>query len=141
MGYQPLPQKQLFTVRQIVAATSIVACLVFIVSYSGRIVMDKKVQAKQEKLEQGVEKAKTFSATIQDQIEHIDSPEVVESYARSDRNMGKEGEQAVATLFMEETSPEPAEQNPAVEAETQDAESIPNWRLWWDFVITGGNQP
>jgi hypothetical protein len=140
MGYQPLPQKQLFTVGQIVAAISIVACLVFIVSYSGRIIMDKKVRARQEQMKQGVDEAKEFGATIQGMIDNVDSPEVVDPYARGERNMGLEGEQAVATLIMENTSPEKDSQASVAEASAQDDESIPNWRLWWDFVIAGGDR-
>ncbi|HEY52611.1 MAG TPA: hypothetical protein G4N94_04060 [Caldilineae bacterium] len=140
MGYQPLPQKQLFTVRQIVAAISIIACLVFIISYSGRIIMDRKVQARQEKLEQGVEEAKAFGATIKDMIAHIDDQDIVEPYARNERGMQQPGEQTVAQLLMEQVPSAAAEQDAAVETEVQDEENVPNWRLWWDFVITGGNK-
>ncbi len=140
MGYQPLPQKQLFTVGQIVAAISIVACLIFIVSYSGRIIMDKKVRAKQEKMEQGVGEAKAFGAAIQDMIDNVDSPDVVNPYARTQRNMQLEGEQAVVPLILENDSPEQAEQTNVVETKAQDGENVANWRLWWDFVIAGGDR-
>ena len=140
MGYQHLPQKQLFTVGQIVAAISIVTCLVFIVSYSGRIIMDKKVQAKQEQVEQGVDKATEFGATIQGMIDNVDSPEVVEPYARIERNLGLPGEQAVAPLIMENAPPEQDQQANAAETKAQDGESVANWRLWLDFMIAGGDR-
>ena len=140
MGYQPLPQKQLFTVGQIVAAISIAACLVFIVSYSGRIIMDKKARAKQEQMQQAVDEATAFSATIQGMIDNVDSMEVVEPYARIERNLGLPDEQAVAPLIVESASPEQAQQANVAETKAQDGESVANWRLWWDFVIAGENK-
>ena len=140
MGYQPLPQKQLFTVGQIVAAISIAACLVFIVSYSGRIIMDKKVQERQEQMREGVNQAKGLGSTIQNQIDNIDQSNVVEVYARTERNMGLEGEQAVAPILMEGAPSEQAQQAPAIEVGSQNEESVANWRLWWDFVISGGDR-
>ena len=140
MGYQPLPQKQLFTVGQIVAAISIVACLVFIVSYSGRIIMDKKVQARQEQMKQGVDEAKAFGVTIQEKKDNIDSPEVVDPYARTQRNMELPGEQAVVPLVIKNDSSEQAQQANAAETSLQGDESVANWRLWWDFVISGGDR-
>jgi len=140
MSYQPLPQKQLFTVGQIVAAISIIACLIFIVSYSGRIIMDKKVQANQERLQQEVVDAKAFGGTIQQMIGNVDSMAVVEPYARGLRNMEIPGEQSVAPLIMKTDSPELAQQTAASETELSDEESIPNWQLWLDFVIAGGNK-
>ena len=62
MGRQSLPQRQLLTVRQILIALGIVACLAFIVSYSGRIVLNSRVESQQEYLERHVqeqEKLKT----------------------------------------------------------------------------------
>ncbi len=138
MSYQPLPQKQLFTVGQIVAAISIIACLVFIVSYSGRIIMDKKVRANQERLQQEVVTAEAFGVTVQQMINNVDSPEVVEPYARGLRNMGLPGEQAVAPLIMKNDSPDLAQQINVVATEVSEEESVPNWQLWLDFVIAGG---
>jgi len=106
MSYQPLPQKQLFTVGQIVAAISIIACLIFIVSYSGRIIMDKKVQANQERLQQEVVDAEAFGGAIQQMMNNVDSMAVVEPYARGLRNMEIPGEQSVAPLIMKNESPE-----------------------------------
>jgi hypothetical protein len=139
MGYQPLPQKQLFTVGQIVAAISIIACLIFIVSYSGRIIMDKKVQANQERLQQEVVDARTFGGTIQEMINNVDSPAVVEPYARELRKMELPGEQSVAPLIMKIDSPELVQQTAASETELSAEQSIANWQLWLDFVIAGGN--
>ena len=140
MGYQPLPQKQLFTVGQIVAAISIVACLIFIVSYSGRIILDKKVQAKQERLQQEVVDAQAFGGTIQQMISNVDSPAVVEPYARGLRNMELPGEQSVAPLIMKINSPELVEQEDAAAMQLSEEESIANWQLWLDFVMAGGDK-
>jgi hypothetical protein len=140
MGYQPLPQKQLFTVGQIVAAISIVACLVFIVSYSGRIILDKKVQADQERLQQEVVETQTFYGTIQEMLNSVDSPAVVEPYARGLRNMELPGEQSVAPLIMKTDSTEQVEQADATDITLSDEEAITNWQLWLDFVMAGGDQ-
>ncbi len=140
MGYQQLPQKQLFTVGQIVAAISIAACLIFIVSYSGRIIMDKKVQERQEQMQEGVNRAKGLGVTIHKQIDNIDQSEVVEVYARTERNMGLEDEQAVAPILMEQAPSEQTQQAQVSEVGSQDEEIVANWRLWWDFVISGGDR-
>jgi len=139
MSYQPLPQKQLFTVGQIVAAISIVACLVFIVSYSGRIIMDKKVQANQERYQEEVVAAEALGGEIQQMINDVGSAAVVEPYAREQRNMGLPGEQSVAPLPMGNGLVEQEQQSTVVETELSDEEIIPNWQLWLDFVIAGGN--
>ena len=139
MSYQPLPQKQLFTVGQIVAAISIVACLVFIVSYSGRIIMDKKVQANQERYQEEVTAAEALGGEIQQMISDVNTAGVVEPYAREQRNMGLPGEQSVAPLPMEIGFPEHEQQGDVSEIEFSDEEIIPNWQLWLDFVIAGGN--
>ena len=139
MGYQPLPQKQLFTVGQIVAAVSIIACLIFIVSYSGRIIMDKKVRANQERLQQEVADTRAFGVTIQDMINNVDSPAVVEYYAREMREMELPGEQYVAPLILKNDSPELVAQTDASEMVLSGEESIANWQLCLDLVIAGGN--
>ncbi len=141
MGRQSLPQRQLLTVRQILIALSIVACLSFIISYSGRIVLNSKVQSQQEYVATRVQEEEAVKAQILEWLTDADKSVQAEAFARNELNWAREGDQTVATLNSgTEAGIEPAtllEVDLGLEA----APTPENWELWLDLVLSGHAQP
>ena len=131
MSRNSLPQRQLLTVRQIVAALSILACLIFVVSYSSRILLGSKVQAELEDLQSRIEQEQVRHATIQTLLARVDDPTAVEEWARNQRNLAKPGEWVVVPVNVTETDQMSAESSGVVQVSD---ERPANWRLWLALI-------
>ena len=136
MGDQPLQRKRLLTVRQIIAALSILACLAFIFIYSSRVVLDSKVQAQMERYMQAIDVESAKSDQFEELIHSADDAAFVEQFARDQKNLGKPEDNAVA-LFREPVVVQPEvvdEPEPVIE----EFEQKQNWELWWEWLSKSG---
>ncbi|MCO6451872.1 MAG: hypothetical protein J5I90_13905 [Caldilineales bacterium] len=119
------------TVRQIVAAIAVVACVVFVMGYSSRVVVGLRAKNELTQWQNGVQEIQEFSDEIQSTLDGMDDPAAVESYVRNEKNWVKPGDQPVAPL--QHSSPDKTEE-PVVIEEPVEAEEPANWQLWWQLV-------
>ncbi|RME81297.1 MAG: hypothetical protein D6775_13915 [Caldilineae bacterium] len=130
MSRQLLPQRQLSLVRQVVIALSIFACLVFLISYSGRVVLVEKAETDLQAWQHQIEVEQTRQAEIRLWLSQVDNPATVEAFAREEMNWARPGDRPVVLI----------EQPAAVTQKTPPADAPmetptpANWQLWWDLL-------
>jgi hypothetical protein len=126
------PQRQLRTVSQLVVALGILACLVFAVIYSGRIVAGARTRQQMVEMEARVEQQRQFQQQVQRWITQADDAPAVEAFARDEMNWGREGDNQVITLAAPAAAPAQAA-SPAPSLDPR--RDLPNWRLWWNLIV------
>lgn len=132
---QPVaPQRQLRTVSQLVVALGVLACLVFAVVYSGRIVAGVQTRQQLTEMQQRVAQQQQFQDQVRNWIARADDPAAVEAFARDEMNWGREGDQSIVTLTSSSPAPAAAPAEPAAVPSA----SPPNWRLWWNLLAAPG---
>lgn len=128
MGHGPLPHKQLLTVRQLIIAVAIVAVLVFMIGYTGKVLKKGRVQEDYSRLQQSVQAERDRHKALLDALINNDSQAQVEAFARNEINLIKPGDQLIVSLFPENSSV----------SETTKVEITPeptpeNWQLWLEL--------
>ncbi|NOX62898.1 MAG: hypothetical protein GXP42_13285 [Chloroflexi bacterium] len=126
----PLFQRQLLSTRQMLTAIAVLACLAYIILYSGRVVAGVRAQRKLVELQKTVAEREAFRQEVETLLEHVDDPAVIDAYAREERNWVKPGDQPVAPIIRDA----PIDPQPAPEPRIQQTRPEPNWRLWWKLL-------
>ena len=133
MSNQPLPQPRLFTVRQVVAAISILVGVVFAVSYSSRIVVGMKTQDELRAWQQRVAEERDRNGEILKRLREVNDPAVIDAVIRNELNWIKPGDQPVVPV-VKATMPNSAPLTaPASQVERAKTEAS-NWQRWWQLL-------
>lgn len=127
------PQRQLRTVSQLVVALGILACLVFAVIYSGRIVAGARTRQQLVEMKGRVEQQRQFQQQVQAWISQADDAPAVEAFARDQMNWGRSGDRQVVTLAAPAATTPAQDESPSPSLAPQ--RELPNWRLWWNLIV------
>jgi cell division protein FtsB len=129
MGHGLLPHKQLLTVRQLVIAVAIVAVLVFMIGYTGKVLKKDRVKEDYVRLQQSVQAERARHGELLEALVESGSEAEVESFARNKVNLIKPGDQPIIPL--------PVEGATISETAAVQITPIPtpeNWQLWLDLL-------
>ena len=127
-------QRQLLSTRQMVAAIAVLACVVYIILYSGRVVANVRAQRRLSELQKLTAQSKAFHDEIERRLQRIDDPAVIDEYAREERNWAQPGDHVIAPIIEEQSSDQPQSTPPPEPIQNEQEQPQPNWRLWWALV-------
>ena len=140
----PKPSKaarRFLKTRQLVLLLAVVACSVFAVSYSGRILSGMQVERQLDNVKQSVAEQKQWQADITKLIDTAASPAVIEGFARDQLNLTRPGDQAMVTVPGKGVEDGVIEQVGEVAAPVQPEAPEPTWKLWWRLIAPEAPAP
>ena len=127
--------------RQLVLLVAVVACAVFAVSYSGRILSGMQVERKLDNVKHSVTEQQQLQTDITKLIDTAGSPAAIEGFARNELNLTKPGDQAVVTVPGKGGGTGVIEQVGEVPAPAQPEAPEPTWKLWWRLIARKAPAP
>jgi cell division protein FtsB/cell division protein DivIC len=140
-GVMSSPQNQPESNRsRVLLAILILSCLVFMVSYAGRLVEKWRVERDIALWQQRVDEAHQTQAALAEESQRVQSQDYVDEAARNELGLSKEGDAVVVIVEATPTAaPAPVvEPAAATVAELASdarspaaAEQSPAWQQWW----------
>lgn len=134
------PQNQPESNRsRVLLAILILSCLVFMVSYAGRLVEKWRVQRDIALWQQRLDEAQQAQAALVQESRRVLSQDYVDEAARNELGLSKEGDEVIVIVEATPTAlPAPLASPAAVEmgAEAQSPiwpEQPPAWQQWWEL--------
>ena len=135
-------QKQLLTLRQAILILAIIVLILFAIQYTRNVMQIRAARAQLTHLEKAVEEVKTKQEDVDEAFIESVSPAQVDEVAKKELGWVLPGDTVYVPLpggQRDEAAGEDEATTAAATAGGEDADSRPNWMLWWSLVAEPGN--
>jgi cell division protein FtsB len=109
-------------------------CVLFISSYTNRLMRKAEVEREIVAWEQRIAEAEMHQQELQAELDYVNSPAYIEDVARNQLDMARDGDTVIIVLSEDDDSPDLAgfdESMPAVsDAEDPGSPEEPTWQQW-----------
>lgn len=115
-------------------------CLLFIISYTSRLVEYSRSQALLLHWEEQIDEAKERQLTLVTQHEFVYSDEYVDRIAREDLGLAKQGDKVIVVIPNAEDTSGLAKAEVSTAEQTQNLIQMPIWQQWLELFRQNSNR-
>jgi cell division protein FtsB len=108
--------------------------LMLAINFSSRVTADRQLAAVLNAVEREIETLRREQGKLIEQLEYVKSDAYVETWARSNGRMVREGEVLVLVSPVGDPAPAPVVVMPPI-SEANQPQAVPAWHLWWSLFF------
>ncbi len=129
------PSPPASTRARVILLALIALCLLFVVSYTGRLVQRSRLQAEIQQWEERLAQEQARQLELQAELTYVSSADYVDEVAREELEMVRPGDTVIVVL---EGTPIPTPTvtpTPAPATMAPETSSAPPWKQWWGLFV------